>query len=235
MKKERRSPPHSPTFPQSNNADEVSYFGNCKDTFIPQYEKEELSKSYSCKRVTDAPYFKKEVESQKVGDDATVPASDAKVQGSTHTFAVSATPVIQKWCLQDMQDIYDWDIEVTYQGRPRWSIIEEPQIKTIYLARTTNIKATFDRYRLGWMCPKLIRQLCFICCFYIFDYTSRVESSGLASIIHTLVRGTLIDLSQQIIQRFLFRPGYLILKTVVEFDYRMKTVRSQIKMKDLEQ
>lgn len=59
-----------------------------------------------------------------------------------------ATLEIQRWCMEDMQGIYDRDIELTGQGKPRWSIAEKPRIKTTDLAGIPDIKATFDRYKL---------------------------------------------------------------------------------------
>lgn len=50
--------------------------------------------------------------------------------------------------MEDMQGIYDRDIELTGQGKPRWSIAEKPRIKTTDLAGIPDIKATFDRYKL---------------------------------------------------------------------------------------
>lgn len=51
--------------------------------------------------------------------------------------------------MENIQGIYNRDISISKQGRPRCSIIEETYIELVDLAGNPYLKAIFDRYGLG--------------------------------------------------------------------------------------
>lgn len=55
----------------------------------------------------------------------------------------------KKWCVQDMQVIYDQDSMTTEWGRFMLKIIEEPRLRIDDLVGIPSIKATLDKFRLS--------------------------------------------------------------------------------------
>lgn len=102
--------------------------------------------------------------------------------------------------MEDIQSIYDYDIQIIDQGRSRLRKAEETRIGIKALAKILDVKATFDRYRLGWMGePFGFYSLEVVC--ELYDYFS--NSSNLITpvrkraldhppLAHTLVRSILV-------------------------------------------
>lgn len=90
---------------------------------------------------------------------------------------------------------------------------------------------TFGSYR-----PKVVCKLFtfYAASIYLITLVGK-RSQDQPLLAHTLVRVTQVDLPEKTIRRFLFRLGYKISTTTVEFDYRMELVWSQREMKNPKQ
>ncbi|KAF3653244.1 hypothetical protein FXO37_17083 [Capsicum annuum] len=142
-----------------------------------------------------------------------------------------------------MQSIYDRDSKITDYCSPRQNIVKDPHIGIATLAEIPDGKATFYRYRLGWMGEPFgsysLEEVyefyaSYTALFYFITLVGK-RAHEQPPLDHTLVRGTRVDLSKETIKIFLFGPFYERRTTITEFDYRMTTVRSKKIIRDLEQ
>lgn len=125
--------------------------------------------------------------------------------------------------------IYDRDTNFIDQGRPRCSIVKDPHIGLTTLTSAPDLKATFDRYGIGWIgeisvfyCPQVVRE--FYASYIVFvDQINLDEGRAQDQLLltHTLVIGVRVYSSKETIYRFLFGPKLMGLATVAEFDYRL--------------
>ncbi|KAM3217714.1 putative protein isoform X1 [Capsicum annuum] len=145
-----------------------------------------------------------------------------------------------RWLVPGMRSIYQRDMALNEKGHPKRSIFEEPRIRTEDLAAVPEVKATFDRYQLGWMgeapgrySPEMVRE-------FFASYAASLSSStpkgqlvkNQPPMDRVQVRGRLVDISERTIQRLLFGTEFKAPTSTAEYNHRVSIVKDRVKMAD---
>lgn len=144
------SPPHSHIPHHSyNEEDKPSSSTNEDESAIPQSKQGEESTSSTRDRETNVQQSDYSEETLQGIEDNFI--STLVSQESLRRSSIQISQAILRWCVKYIQSIYDSYMVITDHSKPSWSIVQEAYIFLSILVVIQNLKATFDRFRLGWM------------------------------------------------------------------------------------